>query len=193
MRIKYIIWLWLTLLINYSAFARDNNQNVINESEPATISNFDIDRYMGSWYEIARLPTYFAKRCLAPIISTYKHDGDEIEVTNSCATISGDKQTSTSIIYLTDENIKGGGKFTATAMPSWLRWTHLGRSDYWLLYTDYLYAMVGTPDRKYLWIYSRQENPPLKDIQNLISQAEKQGYDISSLIYNYPSYYAPDK
>ena len=42
---------------------------------------------MGKWFEIARLPAYFEKRCVAPITIEYAHKGDEIQVTNSCATL----------------------------------------------------------------------------------------------------------
>lgn len=177
---------------NKQAHNTESNSVFKAESLPITVTDFNIDRYMGNWYEIARLPTYFSNRCLAPIIANYTHLSDKIQVINTCATVSGDKQTNKSIIYISDENLKGAGKFIATSMPSWLRWTHLGRSDYWLLYTDYHYAVVGTPDRKYLWIYSRQENPPLKDIQNLVILAQKQGYRVTGLIFNYPSYYVPD-
>ena len=162
----------------------------IAESKTIAITNFDVDRFMGRWYEIARLPTYFEKHCLAPISIEYKRGDDEILINNSCATLSGDVTTSSGVAYLSESNLSGDGKLVASSMPSWLRWTRLGRGDYWIIYADYLYAMVASPDHQYLWVYSRQEIPPLENIQNLLIMAQQQGFDLQNIVFNYPSYYA---
>ncbi len=154
------------------------------------ISNFAIDKYMGKWFEIARLPAYFEKRCVAPVTLEYAHGGDEIQITSSCATVSGDISMRSGVAYLSESNLNGDGRLIVTSFPTWLRWTHLGRSDYWVIYADSSYTMVASPDTKYLWIYSREETPALEDIQRLIVIAAQQGFDIGKLIFNYPSYYA---
>ncbi len=162
-----------------------------NESgKIVAINNFAVDKYMGKWFEIARLPVYFEKRCVAPVTTEYVHKGDEVQITNTCATISGDTYTRDGVAYLSENNLNGSGKLIVTSFPTWLRWTHLGRSDYWVIYADASYTMVASPDTKYLWIYSREETPALEDIQRLISIAEQQGFDTAKLIFNYPSYYA---
>ena len=161
-----------------------------HSGEAIAVTDFDVDRLMGKWYEISRLPSYFAKHCQAPIIIEYTHEGNTIHMQNSCATVSGEKITNEGIVYLNDNNLNGDGKLVGTSMPIWLRWLHLGRNDYWVLFSSNLYLMVGTPDHKYLWIFSRDESPSLKDIQSLITQAKQQGFAIENLIFNYPSYYA---
>jgi apolipoprotein D and lipocalin family protein len=162
-----------------------------NESgKVIAINDFAIDKYMGKWFEIARLPAYFEKRCVAPVTTEYVHKGDEVQITNTCATVSGDAYTRNGVAYLSENNLNGDGRLIVTSFPTWLRWTHLGRSDYWVIYADSSYTMVASPDTKYLWIYSREETPALEDIQRLISIAEQQGFDITKLIFNYPSYYA---
>ncbi|MDD3267080.1 MAG: lipocalin family protein, partial [Burkholderiales bacterium] len=55
---------------------------------------------------------------------------------------------------------------------------------YWILYTDYNYSLVGSPNHKYLWILSRTENPESADINKLLKIATQQGFDISQLHYN---------
>ncbi|RTL12096.1 MAG: hypothetical protein EKK54_05435 [Neisseriaceae bacterium] len=188
--------LLIFLSVAGSCFAAESSTSlssaaVGNESgKIVAINDFAVDKYMGKWFEIARLPAYFEKRCVAPITIEYAHKGDEIQVTNSCATLSGDLYTRDGIAYLSESNLNGDGRLVVTSFPAWLRWTHLGLSDYWVIYADASYTMVASPDKKYLWIFSREETPALEDIQRLISLAEKQGFDISKLIFNYPSYYA---
>lgn len=188
--------LLIFLSVAGSCFAAESSTSlssaaVGNESgKIVAINDFAVDKYMGKWFEIARLPAYFEKRCVAPITIEYTHKGDEIQITNSCATLSGDLYTRDGIAYLSESNLNGDGRLVVTSFPAWLRWTHLGLSDYWVIYADASYTMVASPDKKYLWIFSREETPALEDIQRLISLAEKQGFDISKLIFNYPSYYA---
>ena len=188
--------LLIFLSVAGSCFAAESSTSlssaaVGNESgKIVAINDFAVDKYMGKWFEIARLPAYFEKRCVAPITIEYAHKGDEIQVTNSCATLSGDLYTRDGIAYLSESNLNGDGRLVVTSFPAWLRWTHLGLSDYWVIYADASYTMVASPDKKYLWIFSREETPALEHIQRLISLAEKQGFDISKLIFNYPSYYA---
>lgn len=153
------------------------------------IKNFNPSLIAGKWYEISRLPTYFARHCQAPIISEFLVESEEIQLSNSCATVSGDKEGFNALVYLSQENYAGDGRLIATSMPGWLRWTHFGRHDYWVLYLDKDYLMVGTPDYKYLWLFARVESPPLKDVQRILNIAKKQGFDLSTIIFSYPSYY----
>lgn len=171
-----------------STTVASTNQN--ESGKVVAISNFTIDKYMGKWFEIARLPAYFEKRCVAPVTVEYAHRGDEIQITSSCATVSGDISMRSGVAYLSESNLNGDGRLIVTSFPVWLRWTHLGRSDYWVIYADTKYIMIASPDTTYLWIYSREETPALEDIQRLIIIAAQQGFDISKLIFNYPSYYA---
>lgn len=167
-------------------------KDILAESSPVTpvaIKNFDPTVISGKWYEISRLPTYFARHCLAPVTSEFFVESGEIELKNTCATVSGDKEDFNAIIFLTKENYAGDGRLTATSMPTWLRWTHLGRNDYWVLYLDKDYFLAGTPDSKYLWLFARAESPPLKDVQRILGIAKKQGFDLSQMVFNYPSYY----
>lgn len=177
----------LMVLINH-IYAKD----ILTESGAATvvaIKNFDPAVISGRWYEISRLPTYFARHCQAPIITQIQTESDEMELTNSCATVSGDKEAFNALVYLSKENYAGDGRLVATSMPSWLRWTHLGRNDYWIFYLDKDYFLAGTPDYKYLWLFARVESPPLKDIQRILAIAKSQGFNLDQIIFNYPSYY----
>lgn len=145
--------------------------------------NFQTDRYLGTWYEIARLPMHYERNCLAPITLTYEKDSNGIKVTNRCRQDSG--EISASVGQLTYKEESGIAKMILSFSPSWLKWTSVGVYDYWILYTDYdNFALVGSPDKKYLWILARQENNTREQIQKLINMARDLGYPTNNLILN---------
>jgi len=61
----------------------------------------------------------------------------------------------------------------------------VARGEYWILYVDDRYhtAIVGSPDRKYLWILSRTPSLPAWQRESLLAKARQQGYDTSRLIW----------
>jgi len=136
-----------------------------------TVERVDLNRYLGEWHEIARYPNSFQQGCLSSsAVYSLRADGD-IRVVNSCRDKdSGELRTAV-------------GRAWVVAPPDNSRlkvsffWPF--RGDYWIiaLGPDYEYAVVGTPDRQYLWILSRTPlmQPALYD--SLIKNTEKQGFD----------------
>ena len=61
----------------------------------------------------------------------------------------------------------------------------MAKGEYWVLYVDahYRTAIVGSPDRKYLWILSRTPSLPAWQRENLLAKARQQGYDTNRLIW----------
>lgn len=154
-----------------------------NIAEVSAITNFKPNLYIGKWYEIARIPMYFEKNCIAPITAEYKINKEHISITNTCRLVSDEYGVASGDAYFTGAtNI---AKLKVTFLPKWLRFTHLAQADYWILYTDYQYALVGNPNRKYLWILSRTENFNANKITQLVNLAKSEGYDISLLQFNY--------
>jgi apolipoprotein D and lipocalin family protein len=68
--------------------------------------------------------------------------------------------------------------------PSWLSWLSAVWGDYWIidLAPDYSYSVVGTPDRKYLWILSRKPQLDETIYQRIIEQTAARGFDVSRLV-----------
>jgi apolipoprotein D and lipocalin family protein len=56
--------------------------------------------------------------------------------------------------------------------------------NYWILHVDELYqeAIVGTPDRKHLWLLARASTISDERYTVLVARAEKLGFDVSRLI-----------
>ncbi len=74
-------------------------------------------------------------------------------------------------------------KLKVTFLPSWLRWLPVGEGDYWVLKLDSQYqtVLVGSPNRKYLWILSRQPQLDEQTYMSYVDAARKQGFDITQL------------
>jgi apolipoprotein D and lipocalin family protein len=140
---------------------------------PDTVSAVDLPRYAGTWYEIERFDHWF-ERGLVGVTANYtlRPDG-RIAVLNSGydKTLDGKLDTATATAW--------------TVGPAKLKvrffWPFAG--DYWVLGLDdnYRWAVVGTPDRGYLWLLHREAQPPAGDVVTMKAIAEKAGFDLTGL------------
>jgi len=141
---------------------------------PVTVvPKVDLSRYAGKWHEIAKYPNRFQRGCVGATAEyTLAPDGKSVEVVNRCMEEGpGGKERS----------IRGKAKVVEPATNAKLSvtffWPFSG--DYWILAlgSEYEYAVVGTPDRKYLWILAR--TPTITDdlYARLVEEARRQGFD----------------
>ena len=138
------------------------------------VAHVDLKRYLGKWYEIAHLPFRFEEGC-SDITATYSlSDDGSISVLNECKR-SGKVKRAKGKAKVVDKNT--GAKLKVTFF-----WPFYG--DYWIinLGDDYDYAVVGTPNRKYLWILSRTPQMDDKLFSQLIELVKSKGFDVGSLI-----------
>ncbi len=114
-----------------------------------TVSKVDINRYLGTWYEIARYEHSFEVGC-EEVSATYtlRDDGD-IKVLNQCTLEDGTKKEAQGVAYATDES-------NSKLKVSFFRPFY---GNYWILMLaeDYSYAVIGEPKREYFWILSREQ------------------------------------
>lgn len=140
-----------------------------------TVEKVDINNYLGTWYEIARLPHRFEKNCKNVSANyTLKENGD-IKVINSCTKIDTNKKSSaTGIAYSTN---KSNNKLKVSFFRPFY-------GDYWILILDknYEYAVVGSPSREYLWILSRTKKIKKELYNKLLFQINKLDFDTKNLI-----------
>lgn len=148
-------------------------------STPTTVDSVDLNEYAGTWYEIGRLPMYFQRKCAGDVTANYtqKTDGSGIIVTNKCMAEDGSGITAEGLAKPVDES---GSKLKVTFLPKWIRWIPVGRADYWVLArdADYKTALVGTPDKKYLWLLARSPNISQETYTKYRQVAQQQGYDL---------------
>ena len=146
---------------------------------PTTVDSVDLNQYAGTWYEIGRLPMYFQRKCTGDVTANYaqKADGKGITVTNKCMAEGDSEMVSEGLAKPVDES---SSKLKLTFLPSWIRWLPVGRADYWVLArdADYKTALVGTPDKDYLWLLARSPNISQETYSKYRQIAQQQGYDL---------------
>lgn len=150
--------------------------------EPSTAINLDLPRYTGRWFEIARLPLRSEAQCDSDVSATYLLQDDGIAVINQCLHQDGSAAVVQGEARMTDPD--DPAKLEVSFAPEWLRWLPFVWADYWILYvdTDYQSALVGTPDRKHLWLLSRTPVLGGEQYQRLVDHARLKGYDPSRLM-----------
>ncbi|MEQ1637674.1 MAG: lipocalin family protein [Methylococcales bacterium] len=142
------------------------------------ISGFDIQRYLGTWHEIARLDHRF-ERGLDSISATYtlREDGG-VDVLNKGRKIeSGEWTKAEGKAYFIDKTDVGRLKV------SFFGPFYGGYNIITLDKKNYSYAMISGPDKDYLWILSRTPKLPQATLQSLITQAKAQGFETDKLIF----------
>lgn len=163
----------LTALISINSMACDKNH-----PELKTVSYVDLNKYIGTWHQIAYLPNSFQKKCTIDTTATYtiRPDG-KIGVRNECTKNSnGERKTIEGKARVVDTltNAKLSVKFF---------WFQPG-GDYWIidLADDYSYAVVGAPNRKYLWILSRTPQMDATLYEQILVRAKNKGFDTTKVV-----------
>lgn len=140
-----------------------------------TVAHVDLNRYLGTWYEIARFEQSFQKGC-TDVTATYslKTNGD-INVLNRCATATNPDKSAQGVAYATDET-------NSKLKVSFFRPFY---GNYWIIDLDeaYTYAVIGEPKREYLWILSRTTTLPKETLEAILQKLSNLGFDTSKLLY----------
>ena len=173
----------LHLALGVLCFTLGACAGVVPKGDLSTVAAVDLSRYAGTWYEIARLPMWFQRHCVdSKAIYSGRPDG-LVGVHNECVTESGGVEQAEGVASVVDP--KTNARLTVVFDNWFARLFGSSREgNYWILDLDpeYRTAMVGTPDRRYLWILSR--TPQLEDstYQRLVERARQLGYPVSDLI-----------
>jgi len=140
------------------------------------VPKVDLDRYLGTWYEIASYPQRFQEGCTATTATyTLRSDG-EIDVLNKCRKGSLDGPEDATELRARVVDAQSNAKLEVTLFrPFW--------GDYWIidLGPDYEYAVVGHPSRDYLWILSRTPTLDEAAYAAILSRLEDKGYPLEPL------------
>ncbi len=147
-----------------------------NLPELKTVEQVELKRYLGQWFEIASFPKRFQRGCTATTANySLREDGD-IAVLNSCklGTLDGKLKEATGKAWVVD-------KVSNAKLLVRFFWPFSG--DYWIvdLAKDYSYAVVGSPDRDYLWILSRTPTLDTALYNQILARITAQGFDVSRL------------
>lgn len=147
-----------------------------------TIPSIDVARYLGTWYEIAKFPNWFQRKCLSGTNANYqlKEDGN-VKVTNRCKVEGGEISQAIG----TARQIGGATspKLEVRFAPDWLAILPFVWGDYWVIDLDpqYQLAAVSDPRREYLWILSRTPKVNQKSYDDLLQRLVAQQFDLTQL------------
>ena len=165
----YIIFF---ILISFG-LGQENNQL---KGEPVTVNHVDLQRYIGLWYEIAKIPNRFQKQCARNTTATYSLNEDgTIKVINRCVQEDGSEDKAAGIARVVD--VESNAKLEVSFVS--IFGFHLFWGDYWIigLDEDYRYVVVGSPTRKYGWILCRDKIMSEEMFQEAQQILIEQGYN----------------
>jgi lipocalin len=165
---KRIILILVTIMLFNSSYS---------QKKPAVVATVDLDRYAGTWYEIARLPNSFERKLkCASANYTLRGDG-KITVLNKGYYITDPQRSNTAkgVAWIPDKN-------SPAKLKVQFFWPFSG--NYWIidLDKDYKYVLVGDPSFKYLWILCREKKMDESTYNMLLNKAVENGFDVKSII-----------
>jgi apolipoprotein D and lipocalin family protein len=138
------------------------------------VPSVKLERYLGKWYEIAHLPARFQEGCSETTATYTLGKNGNISVLNECRKNGKVKQAR--------GKAKVVDKTTGAKLKVTFLWPFYG--DYWIikLGKNYDYAVVGTPNRKYLWILSRAPQMDEELYSDIAEFARSKGFEVENLI-----------
>lgn len=160
-------------------------QTQSSEASPApleAIASLDVPRYIGTWYEVAKYPNWFQKRCIANTSATYTiQSNGMLQVLNRCQKEDG------SITDALGEAKQVGDanspKLKVRFAPAWLSFLPFVWGNYWVIDLDpqYQLAAVSEPSHKYLWILSRAKTVEPKAYEALLQRLKQKGFNLDAI------------
>ncbi len=152
--------------------------------EVRSVARVDVQRYVGSWFEVARFPNWFQGTCVGDVTANYValEDGT-LKVTNRCRESQGRISMAEGIATPASGDTTGA-RLKVSFLPGWLRWIPWAEGDYWvvMLDDDYRWAVVSEPTREYLWVLSRTPKLDPALYERIVNQLRRDGYDVDKLL-----------
>ena len=147
-----------------------------------TIAALDVPRYMGRWYEIAKFPNWFQRKCVADTSANYQLLADgSVEVLNQCRQKNGEMQQALGAARQIGPATSP--KLQVRFAPAWLSVLPFVWGNYWVIDLDERYELVAIsePKREYLWVLSRSPQVEPARYQALLGRLKALGLDTDKL------------
>lgn len=171
-----VVWCAASAMLTTSGCAAGRGSAV------QTVDAVDVDRYVGTWFEIARFPNGFQDECIGGVTATYalRSDG-RLDVINRCQTSNGPTEAR-GIARIVDTETRA--RLQVRFAPAVLSFLPFVWGDYWILGLahDYSWAVVGSPDREYLWILARTSALDWERYTLALAIATGNGFAVDRLI-----------
>lgn len=143
---------------------------------PPTVARVDLERYVGTWFEIAKIPHPFQRQCVSDTSARYARNPDgTVAVLNRCRTQDGSFSEARGLARVTNPATNARLEVSFFSILGWRPvW-----GDYWVLMLDedYQFAVVGSPERRYGWILSRTPSLSAATREAIDARLRTLGYD----------------
>lgn len=177
MKIKIFLIAVLALQLSTTAFAQNTTAGSLQ-----TIPSLDLQRYLGTWYEVAKYPNRFQKMCVRNTRADYqaKPDGT-VQVLNRCITSNG--QPTEALGAARQIGAVDSPKLQVRFAPAWLSFLPMVWGNYWVIDLDPQYQLVAVsePQREFLWVLSRTPKVDSAAYQALLARLAQGGFDVSRI------------
>ena len=174
---ELIQWGVVVVLVAFAAGAcAPSTTKRLNLPPLETVEKVDLERYVGTWYEIANFPQSFQEGCTGTTATyTLREDG-EVDVVNRChkGSLDGEVDSAEGRARVIDATTNAKLE-VSFFRPFW--------GEYWIidLGADYEYAVVGHPGRDYLWILSRTPTMDEKVYEGILERLRYKDYRLDRL------------
>jgi apolipoprotein D and lipocalin family protein len=176
---KFIICLLSVVIISALLKAQDKSKQPLE-----VVPSVDLARYCGMWYEIARLPNGFQTKCASDVVATYTLlDDGQIKVVNRCRKEDGEVTEAEGRAKRASDD-EPNTKLKVRFAPAILSFLPFVWGNYWIVEIDtaYTYAVIGEPDREYLWILSRTPKMDENILQGILDRMKKKNFDVEKIM-----------
>ena len=147
------------------------------------VEKIDIDRYLGSWVEIASIPQFFQRKCVRDTKATYSAGKDSlIRVENICTGADGAREKAEGRARGVDPD--SPAKLEVTFLELFGEYRFWVSGGYWViaLDADYQWAVVGHPSRRFGWVLARDRRLSSVALAEIIGRIKLQGYDACEFV-----------
>jgi apolipoprotein D and lipocalin family protein len=149
------------------------------------VERVDLERYTGTWHEIARLPQWFQRGCYNATAEYSLNDDGSLKVVNRCEKVDDEpsRAEGRARVVKGSNNAKLKVRFDnwfSRLLPT------IAEGNYWIIHLSEAYdvVMIGEPEREYLWILARQPELPDQRYEKLVARAKKLGFPVDQLKRN---------
>ena len=178
--------LTITLLLNLLILGIGQPVALASEPSPlSTIATLDVPRYLGRWYEIAKYPNRFQRKCVADTSAEYKPEPDgRVKVINRCRMENGEWNEAVGMARQVGDT--SSPKLVVRFAPAWLSFIPAVWGDYWVIDLDPEYQLVAVsePRREYLWVLSRSSVVGHDTLVAQMERLRRLGFDTNRLEFS---------
>ena len=174
------------LALTFTASAQEHG-NASASTPLETIPTLDVARYMGNWYEIAKYPNWFQRKCAKDTRADYRlAEAGQVSVTNRCRTADG--ETIEAMGLARQIGPVTSPKLQVRFAPAWLSFLPFVWGNYWVIDLDETYqlAAISEPGRDYLWILARTPTVDAGAYDALLARLAARGFDLKRLERSQP-------